>query len=246
MKKVLLISFCLLLCAVPAFASKALDSDRDGISDKDEINIYKTDVNNSDTDGDGYSDWVELNQGYAPLNYNKIKLEESDYDKDGLSDRMELNFHTDLSNPDTDCDGYDDGVEIKKGCDPLNAEPAQLAKRIEINIAKQELSYFLGGVRLGSFSVSTGKASMPTPKGEFQIGSKSPRAWSSYGLWMPWWMGIKNCRFGIHELPEWPGGYKEGKDHLGKPVSHGCIRLGMGPAELLYEWTPVGTRVDIY
>lgn len=246
MKKVLLISFCLLLCAAPALADKAPDSDRDGISDEDEINIYKTDPNDFDTDADGYSDWLELNQGYSPLNPGKIKLEESDYDKDGLSDRMELNFHTDLSNPDTDGDGYDDGTEIKNGCDPLNAEPARLAKRIEINIAKQELSYFLGGVRLGSFSVSTGKASMPTPKGEFQIGNKSPRAWSDYGLWMPWWMSIKNCRFGIHELPEWPNGYKEGRDHLGKPVSHGCIRLGVGPAELLYEWTPAGTRVDIY
>lgn len=246
MKKVLLTLLCLLFWAAPALASKAPDADRDGISDEDEINIYQTDINNSDTDGDGFSDWMELNQGYSPLNAAKIKLEESDYDKDGLSDRMELNFHTDLSNPDTDGDGYSDGVEIKNGCDPLSTESIKLEKRIKINIEKQELGYFLGGVRLGIFSVSTGKASMPTPKGEFYIGGKSPRAWSSYGLWMPWWMSIKNCRFGIHELPEWPNGYKEGRDHLGQPVSHGCIRLGVGPAKLLYDWTPVGTKVDIY
>lgn len=246
-KVILLISFCLLLfCASPALAGKAPDSDRDGISDEDEINIYKTDANNPDTDNDGYSDWVELNQGYSPLNPGKIKLENSDYDKDGLSDRMELNFHTDLSNPDSDSDGYNDGAEIASGYNPLSAELVELKKKIEINTAKQELSYFLGGVRLGSFPVSTGKASMPTPKGKFSIDGKSLRAWSNYGLWMPYWMSLKNGCFGIHELPEWPNGYKEGVDHLGKPVSHGCIRLGVGPAELLYKWTPIGTKVDIY
>jgi lipoprotein-anchoring transpeptidase ErfK/SrfK len=29
-------------------------------------------------------------------------------------------------------------------------------------------------------------------------------------------------------------------------VSHGCIRLGIGPAETLYNWTEVGTPVYIY
>ncbi|MCK4554035.1 L,D-transpeptidase, partial [Candidatus Parcubacteria bacterium] len=70
--------------------------------------------------------------------------------------------------------------------------------------------------------------------------------WSSWGLWMPWWMSLQSGYFGIHELPEWPDGSKEGEDHLGKPVSHGCIRLGIGPAEFLYNWAEIGTQVFIY
>jgi len=246
MKKFLLSFIIFVFFITPTQANELLDSDFDAVPDKDEINIYKTDPSSRDTDGDGYSDWIELNNGYSPHNPKPVKLEENDYDNDGVTDRMELNFKTDLSNPDTDGDGYLDGVEIENGYDPNNPDGAKLEKKIEIILAKQELYYLLGGVRLGTFIVSSGKPGMYTPTGNFKIDYKDPRAWSSYGLWMPWWMSLKNGYFGIHELPEWPNGVKEGEDHLGTPVSHGCIRLGVGPAEFLYNWTPMGTPVFIY
>jgi hypothetical protein len=228
-------------------AEENIDSDRDGIKDVHERTVYFTDPNKSDTDGDGYSDWLELNSGFSPHNPKPVKLESNDQDKDSLSDRMELNFKTNLLQADTDGDGQSDGVEIKTGYDPKNKEKALLPKRIEVNTGKQELSYFLGGVRLGTFPVSTGMPGMATPKGHFTIQNKYPRPWSkAYGLWMPNWLGMNGGKIGIHELPEWPGGYKEGENHLGKPVSHGCIRLGVGPSKLIYDWTPVGTPVFIY
>lgn len=170
---------------------------------------------------------------------------EPDSDNDSLSDQKEILFQTDPASPDTDGDGYLDGIEIKNGYDPLTKDK-KLPKKIEIDTRKQELSYFLGNVKLDSFPVSTGKPSMPTPKGAFKISSKYPKAWSkTYGLWMPYWMSFKRG-YGIHELPYWPGGYREGADHLGKPVSHGCIRLGVGPAKILYEWAEIGTAVKIF
>ena len=99
---------------------------------------------------------------------------------------------------------------------------------------------------MGTNSVSSGKNNS-TPKGHFQIYNKSIKAWSSYGLWMPHWMAITGTgKYGIHELPFWPSGYVEGEDHLGTPVSHGCIRLGKEAAKFLYNWTPIGTEVFIY
>jgi lipoprotein-anchoring transpeptidase ErfK/SrfK len=98
---------------------------------------------------------------------------------------------------------------------------------------------------LGKFSVSSG-VNNSTTKGEYVIANKALKAWSSYGLWMPYWLGIKNTRFGIHELPIWPNGYREGSDHLGKPVSHGCVRLGIGSAKIIYDWAEIGTPVTIY
>jgi lipoprotein-anchoring transpeptidase ErfK/SrfK len=96
--------------------------------------------------------------------------------------------------------------------------------------------------------ISSGKRGMDTPKGSFQIRNKFPRAWSKkYGLFMPYWMAIvPSGQFGIHELPEWPGGYKEGQNHLGTPVSHGCVRLGVGPAKIVYDWAEIGTAVIVH
>lgn len=67
------------------------DSDSDGVSDFDEINLYKTDPKIPDTDNDGVSDGVEIISGYNPLNSeveavvsfespkNTIGLERSDF-----------------------------------------------------------------------------------------------------------------------------------------------------------------------
>lgn len=246
-RKLLIILALFSFLSSPVYANGLTDTDGDGIPDKDERLIYFTDVNNSDTDGDGYSDWVELNNGYSPYEAENIKLEDSDYDNDGLTDRMELNFGSNPIISDTDGDGYSDGIEIENGYSPLLSGDFKLSKRIEINTEAQVLSYFLDGVKMGDFMISSGKASMPTPKGHFDIVNKSVKAWSSYGLWMPYWMAItESGQYGIHQLPVWPNGYREGEDHLGTPVSHGCVRLGVEPAEKMYNWAEIGTPIFIY
>lgn len=169
-----------------------------------------------------------------------------DTDRDGLVDIQEQQFKTNPNIPDTDGDGYVDGLEIKHGFDPLSVEEKKLTKSILIDLKKQELYQQLNGVTIRTHTVSTGKASTPTRKGEYTVGNKSLRAWSkAYGLWMPFWIGIKGTRMGIHELPEWPNGYKEGAAHIGTPVSHGCIRLGVEAAKIVYDWSDVGTKIII-
>ncbi|MEA3449417.1 MAG: hypothetical protein U9Q85_00320, partial [Patescibacteria group bacterium] len=110
-------------------ANNLLDSDLDGVPDKDEIEIYFTDPYNKDTDKDGYNDWLELVSGFSPHNPEPIKLEDNDQDRDGLTDRMELNFHTNLLKADTDEDGHSDGDEIVNGYDPLQNKKVKLSKR---------------------------------------------------------------------------------------------------------------------
>lgn len=121
-------------------------------------------------------------------------------------------------------------------------------KYIDINLETQILSFFENGNIIDAYLISSGKRGMDTPKGETKIFNKTPRAYSkNYGLYMPYWMALKSDgKFGIHELPEWPGGYKEGEAHLGTPVSHGCVRLGVGPAKILYDWVEIGTPVIVY
>ncbi len=120
-------------------------------------------------------------------------------------------------------------------------------KYIDINLTKQILTIYEDGVNMGNYRVSTGKRVMPTPTGNFSILNKRKRAWSKkYKLFMPYFMGFTNQGHGIHELPEWPNGYKEGANHLGVPVSHGCVRMGVGPAETVYYWADIGTPVHIH
>ncbi|MCX6780146.1 MAG: hypothetical protein NT034_03135 [Candidatus Magasanikbacteria bacterium] len=48
------------------------DSDGDGLSDGDEVIIWKTNPLKADTDGDGYSDGSEVFHGYNPLGAGKL------------------------------------------------------------------------------------------------------------------------------------------------------------------------------
>ncbi|MFW9922069.1 MAG: ABC transporter substrate-binding protein [Candidatus Thorarchaeota archaeon] len=93
-----------------------LDSDGDGLSDDDEINIYFTDPYNPDTDWDMLSDWEEVKYGYDGYYTDPLN---PDTDGDGLIDGEEVYYYgTDPTNYDTDGDGFSDGEEIANGWDP--------------------------------------------------------------------------------------------------------------------------------
>ena len=186
---------------------------------------------------------VPLKEGqeYEVKVYAKYVNDESDNFKELYSS----NFETLPPKPrswDTD---YAVRIEQAKSYTPAKMFEG---KYIDINLSAQILSIFEGGKLLDSFMVSTGKRGMETPIGTHAIANKFPRAWSKkYGLFMPYWMAITpSGSYGIHELPEWPGGYKEGANHLGTPVSHGCVRLGIGPAKTVYDWAEIGTPVIVY
>ncbi len=48
-------------------SSETFDTDGDGISDKDEMDVWETDPTKADTDGDGVGDGEELIDGTDPL-----------------------------------------------------------------------------------------------------------------------------------------------------------------------------------
>ena len=121
-------------------------------------------------------------------------------------------------------------------------------KYIDIDLAAQMMSLFQDGRLVDTYAISSGKSGMETPKGTHTVINKSGRAWSrKYGVFLPYWMAFTpGGAFGIHEVPEWPDGDKEGAGELGLPVSHGCIMLGNGAAERVYAWAEIGTPVVVY
>ena len=135
-------------------------------------------------------------------------------------------------------------AEVKRSVRPL----ITTGKYIDIDLSAQVMTIFEDGKFLDAYLVSSGKPGMETPKGSYQIRNKANRPLSKeYGLYMPNWMAlVPDGKFGIHELPEWPNGYKEGANHLGIPVSHGCVRLGVGPAKRVFDWAELGTPVVVH
>jgi len=240
------------------------DSDKDGLDDALEKAIG-TNPYDRDSDGDSYNDSEEILAYYNPLGKGRLVIDKDKASK--LSGKVlldvERNGEAWYVNPKDNLRyyiaSYKDLFKVIRvlglGIDNKNLElivnsesiKDKENKSIKVDVGKaQLLHYFLDGIEIGSFSVSAGKYSTPTPKGEFKIINRNRLAWSSYGLWMPYWMGLGTGSFGFHELPIWPSGFREGESHLGIPVSHGCIRLGIGPAEFLYNWAEIGTKVEIY
>ncbi|NHJ49924.1 MAG: hypothetical protein FK733_19180 [Asgard group archaeon] len=92
-----------------------LDSDGDGLTDYIELNTTNTDRFNADTDSDLMPDGWEVNNGLDPL----VDDAGDDEDSDGLSNVGEYNNNTDPNDADTDNDTLLDGWEVTYGLDPL-------------------------------------------------------------------------------------------------------------------------------
>lgn len=100
------------------------DDDDDGLLNYIE-DYYRTDPMNADTDGDGLTDFEEINLfGTDPLiadmDSNGVKDGDEDFDADFSTNLQELINGTDPLNADTDCDELLDGEEESIGTNPLN------------------------------------------------------------------------------------------------------------------------------
>ena len=105
------------------------DSDADGLTDDEEVNVYHTNPLDPDTDHDGLGDFEEVKKYHTdPLN--------PDTDFDGLKDGAEVyNYHTDPLLRDTDGGGVADGHEvIEDGTNPCAGHGADDLQLFELNI----------------------------------------------------------------------------------------------------------------
>jgi hypothetical protein len=93
------------------------DTDNDGLTDFEEVSVYKTDPIEEDSDNDLLKDGAEV------LAYKTDPLK-PDSDNDRLTDGEEiLTYGADPSNPDSDYDGLRDGEEVKDyKTDPINQD----------------------------------------------------------------------------------------------------------------------------
>jgi len=79
-----------------------VDTDGDGVTDRDEINTFRTDPLNADTDGDGFDDGMEIRNGYSPIasfNPKVPAVNDSDYIRGDENAEITLIGYSDFQSP---------------------------------------------------------------------------------------------------------------------------------------------------
>jgi len=127
-----------------------------------------------------------------------------------------------------------------------------LEKNLEVDLSEQILYAKFGDIAVWEMQTSTGAWDTPTPPGSYTIFQKQElRIGGEYPHYrMPWWQYWDARGYGIHGLPYLgtDGGafWQEANDHIGIPVSHGCVRTLPEDAETLYYFTEIGTPIVIH
>jgi Bacterial TSP3 repeat len=129
-----------------------IDTDKDGLSDWDEINFYKTDPKRADMDGYGLSDGQEVTR-----------------------------YGTDPTRADTDGDGVTDGAEVKQGTDPKDPSSVLPQNLPEIpcwqmrvvSVDSEEVSPDDGGPTMRSTVITARPGSPPCPPRRQSIRTRS-------------------------------------------------------------------------
>ena len=120
-------------------------------------------------------------------------------------------------------------------------------QRIVVSIPDRKLVLIDGDRVVKTYDVAVGKASTPTPEGEFRIINHIPNP-TYYGTGVvvgpgssnplgTRWMGLSAKGYGIHgtNVPS----------SIGKAASHGCIRMRQQDLEELFDLVKVGTTVEL-
>jgi lipoprotein-anchoring transpeptidase ErfK/SrfK len=136
---------------------------------------------------------------------------------------------------------------------PVPISPTNL-QRIEVNLSTQQLFAYDGPARVLSASISSGIPKWRTLIGVFQVQERVDEAYNKLAhISMPNWLSIydlgepgESLTNGIHALPVLGGGRRLWSGWLGKPVSFGCVVMGIEDSAALYKWVQLGTPVVIY
>jgi lipoprotein-anchoring transpeptidase ErfK/SrfK len=112
---------------------------------------------------------------------------------------------------------------------------------IDVNLSQQRVYAYEGDTVVNTFVVSTGTWQTPTVTGKYNIWIKlRSTAMSGPGYYLPnvpytmyFYKG-----YGLH------GTYWH--NNFGTPMSHGCVNLSIPDAEWLYNFSSVGTLVNVH
>ncbi|HYF04886.1 MAG TPA: L,D-transpeptidase family protein [Patescibacteria group bacterium] len=241
--------FAMLLFVIACFlphitAASMLDTDKDGLTDEEEVKVYLTDPNLPDFDGDGLADGDEVNVfGLSPSKKHTrgdVRFSDGNYIIGGY-DVMKIDTKF---NPQR-------LAEISKNLQKFGLhEPTMTTlkslRHISVNLKGQQLVYGWGNYTAGVFKVSTGLKATPTPSGNFQVQKKLPLV--NYIGPDYRYLNVKWNLLFYREKPGMLGFYIHGAywhNRFGRTNSHGCINVSYKDMPKLYEWAETGDRIAI-
>ena len=128
----------------------------------------------------------------------------------------------------------------------VNAQIFTNEKLITVDLSKQRLYAWEDGKIKKRFKVSTGMYYTPTVKGSFNIYKKVDLQ-DMRGYFPPY------KPYYIKDVPDVMYFYQSYAIHgtywhnkFGSRASHGCVNLSLWDANWLYDWAPMGTRVEVF
>ena len=140
-------------------------------------------------------------------------------------------------------------INIKIGQTNIISDEANPANYlIEVSLNEQKVRVFYKGSLLKEMVCSSGAPLSPTPKGTFKTSDKIKYAWlSEYNVGAYYFVRFYGSYL-FHSTPFDKAGnlIEEEQQNLGKPVSHGCVRIDLNEEKWLYETVPSGVTVKIY
>ncbi len=121
------------------------------------------------------------------------------------------------------------------------------AKSILVDISQQRLTSYEYGIPVHTFLVSTAKSGYYTPRGKTSVSAKllyHDYKWS-FGIGNPNNYFVPNVKWNLriydHIYIHWAYWH----NNFGNPMSHGCINMNATNSEWIYNWSEVGTPVNI-
>jgi lipoprotein-anchoring transpeptidase ErfK/SrfK len=143
-----------------------------------------------------------------------------------------------------------DGLRSENGSyledDAALAYQTRVRKEIDVNLTRQNVTLLEDGKVVYTTLASTGVKRADTPTGRFTIQYKMPKTrmrgtnpdGHSYDIPdVPWVMPFMGD-YTFHGAP-W-------RQAWGVPLSNGCVSMPTANAKYVYDWTPVGTIVNIH
>ena len=145
--------------------------------------------------------------------------------------------------------GQPGGNPVVPAGDPVVPADAQEGYYIRVLLDRQVVLVYLDGQEIRAMVCSAGTVAKPTPTGRFFIQNRGEVFFSEkYQQGGKWWVSFRDWGIYLfHSVPTNRNGeiIPEEATKLGRPASHGCVRLSMADARWLYDTIPEEAPVDI-